>query len=71
MSDFPHKGTVDQTRQWLDANGFEGKFANWKADALIGSREDYVLSKFTDRDEGERLCGLLNTARADRSIQGI
>lgn len=70
MSDFPHKGTVDQTRQWLDANGFEGKFVNWKADALIGATEQDIKT-IVSGERGMILWGLLNTARADRSIQGI
>ena len=70
MSDFPHKGTVDQTRQWLDAKGFQGKFLNWEADALIGATEQDIKT-IVSGERGMILWGLLNTARADRPIQGI
>lgn len=52
--------------------GFAGYFTNWKADAIIGASNSYILSKFEDADEGERSLTLLNTARMTlRSKQGI
>ena len=62
MSDFPKGGDVESTRVWLAKEGFAGLFPGWKADALLGADKAYILKK-TGEDEGERLWGLLNTAR--------
>lgn len=67
MSDLKRGLGIEETRAWLDENGFVGKFSGWKSDALLGADKDYVLSKFPDRDEGERLWGMLNTARTSLS----
>ncbi len=72
MSDFPYGGSPETTRQWLEENGFHNCFIGWKADGLLGAEKEYILSKFRDPDEGERLVSLLNYARrAFPSIQGI
>ena len=62
MSDFPKCGDIKVTRAWLDKEGFERLFLGWKADALLGADKDYILKK-AGEDKGERLWGLLNTAR--------
>ena len=62
MSDFPKGKGVSVTRAWLNAEGFEGKFMKWKADALLGADKDDILKIVTGED-GMRLWGLLNTAR--------
>ena len=64
MSDFPKGKGVAETRTWLDAEGFEGKFLKWEADALFGADKVGIMREFKDHElEGERLWGLLNTAR--------
>ena len=62
MSDFPKGGDVVSTRAWLDRKGFDGLLVGWDADALLGADKEYVIRK-AGEDEGERLWGLLNTAR--------
>ena len=62
MSDFPNGGDVASSRVWLDSQRFEGLFVGWNADALLGADKAYIL-KHAGEDEGERLWGLLQTAR--------
>ena len=62
MSDFPHGQGAAETRLWLDDNDFHGKFSNWKADALLGADKEGIM-RIAGEEEGERLWGLLNTAR--------
>jgi hypothetical protein len=70
MSDFPHGGNILQTRAWLDKEGFTDVFINWKADAVLGKRDDFIKSKFPLDEAGqelaEMLCGFLTTARNQR-----
>ena len=63
MSDFPKGGDIEITRNWLDKEGFRQVFKGWKADAIIGLEEDKLLI-LVPGEEGWRLWGLLNTARA-------
>ena len=67
MSDFPKGGSVEDTRAWLDKEGFMNMFNNWKADALLGTSHDYIKSRFPTTEEGqeqaEMLWGFLNTAK--------
>ena len=62
MSNFPKGGDIEATRAWLDREGFEGIFVGWKADAILGADKAYILKK-AGEDAGERLWGLLNTAK--------
>ena len=62
MSDFPKGGDVASTRAWLDKEGFTGIFNNWKADAILGLKDENIMTKVPG-DTGEMLCGFLNTAR--------
>ena len=62
VANFPKGKGVAETRTWLDAEGFEGKFMKWKADALLGADKDDIL-KIVPGEDGMRLWGLLNTAR--------
>ena len=67
INDFPHQGNSDSTQEWLVENGFDGYFANYKADSLIGLEEEDVFYFFqNNRSEGQRLWGLLNTARQSK-----
>ena len=69
MSDFPHGKGEEETRAWLGVKRFPNVFVGWDADALLGARKKGVLLEFQDaRREGERLWGLLNTARSNRGI---
>ena len=43
MSDFPKGGDFQATRAWLDKEGLEGVFENWKADAILGFTEERNL----------------------------
>lgn len=63
MSDFPKGGDIKATRRWLDGEGFQGLFMNWKADALLGLERADILGRFENEEEGLRLLGFLNTAR--------
>ncbi len=69
MSDFPIGGDIQATRDWLDKNGFRGKFIGsyWTADAILGKDDAFIKSKFEntpeEQDKAEALCGLLNMAR--------
>ncbi len=67
MSDYPRGGDIQATRDWLDKEGFKGKFKDWEADALLGKDDAYIKSRFDDtteaQEKAEILCGLLNTAR--------
>jgi hypothetical protein len=68
MSHFPYRKGVNETRKWLDANGFEGHFDGWCADALFHiDRED--VFHFLPKNEAYRLLSLLNYAKA--SQEGI
>jgi hypothetical protein len=62
MSDFPNGGDVASSRVWLDSQRCERLFVGWNADALLGADKAYIL-KHAGEDEGERLWGLLQTAR--------
>ena len=62
MSDFPNGGDIASSRVWLDSQRFERLFVGWNADALLGADKAYIL-KHAGEDEGERLWGLLQTAR--------
>lgn len=46
MSDFPFGGNIAATRKWLDQKGYQNKFDNWEADALLGLKEGDIFSKF-------------------------
>ena len=63
MSDFPKGGDIEITRNWLDKEGFRQVFKGWKADAIIGLEEVKLLT-LVPGEEGWRLWGFLNTARA-------
>lgn len=67
MSDFPYHGDVKKTRAWLDKNGFKNCLKKWNADSLIGVSKDDLMTILVG-EEGMRLCGLLNTARALSSL---
>ena len=71
MSNFPKGGNVQTTRAWLDEEGNQDVFTDWKADAILGKNDDFVESRFPETPEGqeraEMLCGLLNTARQSTS----
>ena len=63
MSDFPKRGSVQETRAWLSANGFrDDELVGWNADALIGADKGDILLELPAR-EARRLWGLLNTAK--------
>ncbi len=73
MSDFPKGGDIQATRDWLDKEGFSGKFLNWEADAILGLVEKTdVIRLVGDEVEGLKLWGFLNTARQTpaRQTQG-
>lgn len=64
--DFPYGRDVAKTREWLDENGFKGKFIGWEADALLDTGRRVILSKFPlpgERERAEMLLGFLKTAR--------
>jgi hypothetical protein len=67
MNDFPRGANVENTRRWLDENGFNGVFVGWLANAILGKTDQYIMSKFPTTPEGqelgEMLCGLIATAR--------
>jgi hypothetical protein len=70
MSDFPKGKGTEETRRWLDGKGFRNGFVGWQADALLGADRSYIL-RVVPEDEGERLWGLLRTARTSvQSNQG-
>ena len=52
MSDFPKGGDVQATRAWLDKEGFEGVFENWKADALLGKPDEFIRRNFPSSEKG-------------------
>ncbi len=52
MSDFPHKGSTETTRKWLDDNGFDNCFVGWKADALIGLDKIDVIQQILPGEQG-------------------
>ena len=56
MSDFPKGGDIEETTAWLDKDDFEGIFAGWKADAILGANKTYILKK-AGEDEGESFGG--------------
>jgi hypothetical protein len=59
-----------ETRIWLDAKGFGGKFTNWDSDALLGAGKDDILVEVPDL-EGKRLWYLMNTARRSVSLASL
>ena len=64
MNKFPLGGDIAATRVWLDSKGFVRMFVGWEADALLGAERQGIMREFKDHElEGERLWGLLNTAR--------
>ncbi len=63
MSDFPKGGDIQATRDWLDKEGFRGKFIGWRADAILGLEERHILRLVGNEHEGLNIWGLLNTAR--------
>jgi hypothetical protein len=63
MSDFPRGGDVQDTRAWLDKEGFAGMFTDWKADAILGQDKSDIL-KMLGTDNGLKLWGFLNIARS-------
>jgi hypothetical protein len=63
MSDYPRGGDIQATRDWLDKEGFTGKFTGWKADALLGQEKSDIIALVGNEAEGLRLWGFLNTAR--------
>ena len=67
MSDFPHQGTTDLTREWLARQRFDPCFIGYDADSLIGLDKEDILAQFSNnRSEGIRLWGLLKTARRNK-----
>ncbi len=63
MSDFPKGGDIQDTRAWLDKEGFVDVFkGSWKADAILGLDKSDILS-FVPGEDGLKLWGFLNTAR--------
>ena len=69
ISDFPKGKGVAETRTWLDAEGFEGKFLKWKADALLGADKEDILNIAEQSDEavlqdGTRRSTILQSAMA-------
>jgi len=61
MSDFPRGGDVEAARAWLDKEGFQGLFVEWKADAILGLDKEDILA--LGGEKGLMLWGLLNIAR--------
>ncbi len=76
MGSFPKEGDIQATRDWLDKNGFRGKFIGsyWTADAILGKDDAFIKSKFEntpeEQEKAEMLCGYLNTARQTAAPNG-
>ena len=62
MSDFPKGEGIEETRIWLDKEGFKDAFVGWEADAILSQSKEEILSKVPG-EKGEILYGLLKTAR--------
>ena len=45
MSDLLIRGGYEATKNWMDKEGFNDIFIEWEADALLGKRDDYIVSK--------------------------
>ncbi len=69
MSDYPRGGDIQATREWLDKEGFTGKFTSWKADALLGQEKSDIITLVGNQVDGLKLWGLLNTARQTPASQ--
>ncbi len=50
LSDFPKGGDIETTRAWLDKEGFCETLIGWKADAIIGLKDEYVLEMLPGTD---------------------
>ena len=64
MSDFPYRGDVAATREWLDSKGFCELFVGMEADALLHLEKEDIF-QFVDGIPGLRLVGLLRNARKE------
>ena len=62
MSDFPHAGNIENTRSWLDKEGFVDVLIDCEADILIRLSKGDILF-LVPRVNGLKLWGFLNTAR--------
>lgn len=73
MTDYPIGKDVETTRTWLDKEGFPDVFPGWKADAILGLKDEFILTRFSlqDQEKGMMLCGFLNTARTFKEQTGI
>jgi hypothetical protein len=62
MSDFPHDGDIEDTRAWLDKNGFCNVFVGWNAVSVLALTRERIFSVLS-RMEGARLWSCLQRAR--------
>ena len=62
MSDFPFRGNIEQTKEWLESKNFVNVFNGWEADAILGLDKGDIIS-LVPGENGLRLWGFLNTAR--------
>ncbi len=64
MKDFPVFQTVETLRQWLDDNGFIGKFVDFDFDdllAIAGDKEDFYDELGGKSTSGRKLRSFLNS----------
>ncbi len=67
MSNIPKGKGVEETRRWLDENGWNDVFIGWTADEIWDQTtctiKSYFAKNHLDKMRAIRFCGLLNAER--------